>query len=343
MVYAYCEELFQVLEARTYTAYSFRVTDKTVEVRFVVPHSSVMLSFYTKAIQHLAQAVQAADLTDLVIWVAEKAGSGLHLPQPFWNWNRISRYGLISGFSEEDYYANYDLSTHTFTLLERSRKRAVVWMQDFTLQPEWMSSFPFRTLWFEWLKAYGYLFVHAGAVGLQNGKGVLLTGRGGAGKSTSTLACLESRLLYAGDDFVAVHSTTRRVYSLYNVAKLEQHQFARFPHLEQIVYNPQTMHKEKGQIFLADHFPEKLAITFQIEAVLLPRFTGQPHTHIRPATTAESWRALVPSTVELLHLNQEYTQALGGFLRQFPSYWLETGTDLKQISFHINHILTSSC
>lgn len=217
-----------------------------------------------------------------------------------------------------------------------------MWTQSVAKQPEWTRSFPFRSLWFEWLRPKGFLFLHAGAVGLPDGRGILLTGRGGSGKSTSTLACLTSALLYAGDDFVAVHPATNRVYSLYNVAKLEEHQFVRFPGLKPLVYNPATMQTEKGQIFVADHFPEKLITTLQVSAILLPRFTGQLNTLVRAASSADGWRALVPSTIGLLHTTGDYAHAVADFARPLPTYWLETGTDLKQIPTQISKVLQAT-
>ncbi len=335
----YCARVFDALAGQLYESYWFLVTEKVVEVRFVMPCTTAVTAFYSKAIQHLACLPQPADL---IIWVAEKASSDLTLPRPFWDWTNSNGYGRILAFDEVLYYANYDITSHTFTLLDRASNQALVWTRNVTEQPEWTRSFPFRSLWFDWLRPQGFLFIHAGAVGLPDGRGVLLTGRGGSGKSTSTLACLDSSLLYAGDDFLAVHPATQRVYSLYNVAKLEAGQFARFPQLQPLVYNKATMLTEKGQVFMADHFPEKIINTLHIEAMLLPRFTGQPDTTLRVATTADGWRALVPSTVGLLHSTGDYAHAVADFARPLPTFWLETGTDLAQIPARIINLLQAS-
>ena len=90
--------------------------------------------------------------------------------------------------------------------------------------PEWNCSTPLRHILHLALATRGVQFVHAGAVGRPDG-GVIIVGRSGSGKSTSTLSTLGSDLLYAGDDYVGVSLNPDGggpyVHSLYGCGKLE--------------------------------------------------------------------------------------------------------------------------
>jgi len=58
--------------------------------------------------------------------------------------------------------------------------------------------------------------MHGAAVSL-NGKSILLTAKGGSGKSTTALSCFFAGMSYLGDDYVTVKSgdviTTHSIYS----------------------------------------------------------------------------------------------------------------------------------
>ena len=62
---------------------------------------------------------------------------------------------------------------------------------------------PFRVLLSVWLHDRGVQVVHAALVA-RGDRGVLLPGRGGAGKTTSALTCLLAGFRYLGDDYVGL-------------------------------------------------------------------------------------------------------------------------------------------
>jgi hypothetical protein len=175
-------------------------------------------------------------------------------------------------------------------------------------------------------------------VGTSDG-GVLLTGRGGSGKSTSTLACLDSNLKYAGDDLMLVDTAAKMIYSLYNVAKIEAHQLQRFPYFKPLVYNPQALPQEKAQVFVHDYFPEKTIKQIPLKAMILPKFSGKESTHFESSTPAEALKALAPSTIGLFQEKAVYLKRLTHLSRQVPVFKLHTGTDLVQIPATIVQIL----
>ena len=86
--------------------------------------------------------------------------------------------------------------------------------------PYWETAAPFRILFHWWSQSFGGQISHAAAVG-RDGKGVLLAGRGGSGKSTTAICCVDAGMEYVGDDYVLLTRTpTPTAHSLYNSAKI---------------------------------------------------------------------------------------------------------------------------
>ena len=78
------------------------------------------------------------------------------------------------------------------------------------------------------MEASGRQLVHAAAVGTDEGA-LLITGRGGVGKSTTALACLEAGMQFLGDDYVVVGLDPEpQVYRLYGSAKLTSNSSSAF-------------------------------------------------------------------------------------------------------------------
>jgi hypothetical protein len=105
--------------------------------------------------------------------------------------------------------------------------------------------------------------------------GVLLAGRGGAGKSTTAIAAMLGGLSYAADDYCVIEAEPQPVaHSLYNSGKLSWSGLHRFP---QLCGTPaHGSNGEKALFFLCALHPERLALRLPIRAVLLPDIHDGP-------------------------------------------------------------------
>jgi hypothetical protein len=244
------------------------------------------------------------------------------------------------GFSTERYHTAFQQGADVLLMLDREQREAVYWVADAGQVPYWERSFPLRTAFHWWFEDAPLQPAHAAAVGFAEG-GVLITGPSGCGKSTTALACLDSELLYAGDDYVLVqHAPSPHVYCLYGTAKLEPDNLARFPGVGAYLDNPDRLDREKALVFLRSWLPEKLSAGFPIRALVTPRVTGRRDTRLIRASAIEAVRALAPTT--LYHLPGAERKAfakIAALVRQLPCYVLEVGTDLPQIPATIIELL----
>jgi hypothetical protein len=277
---------------------------------------------------------------DLTVCIWDSASTGVRTPFRPWRDDPECTLGEIRGYHGARIGAVYEGGVNFVHLVDRERALGVSWIGDARRVPQWwVSSFPLRLPLHLWLRDKPYQLVHAGAVGLAE-NGVLLAGRSGSGKSTSALACLDSPLVFAGDDYVLVElHDLPRVHNLYGIAKVEEDVLARFPRLQPLV-NGGRQPGEKPMVSIAEHLPAKLGSGFQARAILLPRVTGLRETKVRPASKVEALTALAPTTVIQLRVDQEQAFAkMSDLVRQVPSYWLEAGTELERIPDAIEALL----
>jgi hypothetical protein len=305
----------------------FSIGGQSVKLRFAGP---ALVLHIAPALEHLATSPTASPA--LTVCFFESASTGVGMGPPPWPPTAYGARGAIEGFNTDRIYTFYEPGIHILRMFDIERKLALYWVDEARRIPYWEASFPMRSILHWWTRNQPLQLMHSGAVGLPEG-GVLLAGKSGSGKSTTTLACLDSDLSYVGDDYVLVRTdTSPYVYSMYNTAKLEPGNVSRLPHLRSLVTNLNQLETEKALIYLKDHYPDKLISGFPIKAILLPRVTGRRDTTLTNASPMAGLRALAPTT--LYHLPRASHEAflkMADLVKHVPVYNLELGTDLSQI------------
>lgn len=221
----------------------------------------------------------------------------------------------------------------TLSVLDGEAGHAWFWAPDAAGMASWDWAAPLRAILHWWLGRHGILLVHAGAVGVPEG-GVLLVGRGGSGKSTTSLACLDAGLRYAGDDYVAIEMRPElRVHSLYCSGKLEPHQAARFPNLGDAVANADHAADEKAVVWIERMRPGGSVAGFPLRAVIVPRVVAvEAESRVVSLAAPAALAALAPSTIFQQHPPQPNALAeMATLVRSVPCYSLELGSDIGRI------------
>lgn len=171
------------------------------------------------------------------------------------------------------------------------------------------------------------LLVHAGAVG-SGGRGVLLTGPGGTGKSTSAVAAALAGFDYLGDDYVLVDLAGGQpvVHSLYATAKLAPAATALVPGLPGPFRSRVHLEDAKHVIDVAQLRPGAVGTSARIVAIVLPRLCPGGPTRLRTASAGTALQALAPSTVfQAPRRDGAALGPLAKLARSVPSYVLELG------------------
>jgi hypothetical protein len=305
---------------------------------------SALISQLTPALAH--RATDRTQIPDLTICLWDTVSTATEMPPPAWGRDAFGVLGEIIGFNDDRNQTNFQLdgqasrvaSAH---LLDHTLRTALYWTPDAMEFPYHERSAPLRTIFNWWMGRQGRQVIHAGAVGTAHG-GVLLAGKGGSGKSTVALACLQSELLFASDDYLLINSESFPfAHSLYSSAKLNGNHLHQLPHLLECVSNTDRLAEEKAILFLNDYYPEKLASGFPLRAILLPRVTGLARTGIMKVSGAVALNALAPSTIfQLPGAGEQALKQLGRLVQRLPSYVLELGADIERIPVVISKLLS---
>jgi len=203
---------------------------------------------------------------------------------------------------------------------------------------------PLSRLLLDWFNGQDVQIIHTGLVA-HNHKGLLFVGKSGAGKSTSSLACIIAGFDYLSEDYVGLQFCNDGSFighSIYNSLFLKTDHLERFPQLAPYAIRGRPPYEEKSVILLSQVFPERLERAVPIRALVLPRVVNAPEARPRAASKGEALLALGPSS-----LLQIPNRGLGvcGFnkladlVERIPCFWLEVGADLMSIPTRLENLL----
>lgn len=329
----------------------YRIAGCNVRLRFAGP---ALVPTIDPALAHLAPPCSVEP--DYTIEAFDTASTGAPMPllvrsliellRLRW-WEHLHSRREIKGYHGGNIQAAFHLGPGILSVLDNKAGHAVYWVEDARDIPYYERGYPITNLLNWWLGRRGRVIVHAAAIGRASG-GVLLPGKGGSGKSTTALACAASDLSIVGDDYCAVEEATRRAHSLYNTVKLKgDEDVERFCHLAPFIDNLERVgegdDRARAMVFLHPHFPGKMLADMPLEAILIPRVTGQPKTTIVPTSAAAALKALAPSTIFQLAGNERPAfQALVQLVRNVPSFEIHLGTAIAGIPQAIDRFLETT-
>lgn len=305
-----------------------------VQVQFNFIGDEIMPVFFD-GFRHL-EKLQKEEInthSQLIINLWDKESTGISVDDPPWLAETPHHLGLIESFTTEQYFTLQQPGSGAIYMFNKTRSTAyyhVVRKRDI---PFWESDFPLRMIFHWFFNDTPFQPVHSAAVGNENG-GVLLIGKGGSGKSTTTLSCLNSPLKIAGDDYVLLDSENHVAYSLFNLCKLTQSSIDLLQQhsLSKAVRKPEI--EGKFRLSLFDQFPESLIKTIPIKAILLPTIGDYAANNIIPASQAQAMIELAPTTLfQLPGLREQAFMKMVQFVRQVPAFNLQLSSDITNLPF----------
>jgi hypothetical protein len=299
-----------------------------------------LIDLLTPALEHLSISFRPGSV-DLSICLWDSKSTQTPMLSPTWSEDDYLPRGKIKGVADQGFSVSYNPGTNILSMLDRRSNIALYWVRSTDHLPVAERGAPLLSILSWWMASHGRPVVHAGAVGTDAG-GVLLAGKGGAGKSATALNCLKAGFSYLSDDYCAVSVDPEpRVYSLYNSGKLDRDGLSRLSLLENsTAENIYTDNQEKRLFFLSRIFPERIVETLPLRAVLLPVIIDRSHTALGPITPVAAMKALAPSTVLQISGFEAMSFALmGKLVRRLPCFALDLGSDMDEIPGVIGEFL----
>ncbi len=324
----------------------FTLCGKTIELTFA---NERLLPYITPALEHIAAS--AVDSPALKVFIWDDATTGTVMPAPPWFGYAVqkqgghleglyTRRGDVRGFNSSRIKTAYNWSANALSMYDAGEATALYWTRDARDLPAYETSAPIRNILNWWAQERNYHFAHGAAVGTADG-GVLLAGKGGSGKSTAALACLNSGLFYASDDYCLVTADpVPAAYSIFSSAKVDPGNIFRVEHIAPSRGRTGNKYDDKEVFFLYPRFADRIIPGFPLRAILLPRITGKPHSALSPATPADGVKALTISTMcQFPGAGKKVVDIMQRLAAALPCYHLDFGTDPAQVPALILNLL----
>jgi hypothetical protein len=190
--------------------------------------------------------------------------------------------------------------------------------------------YPFRVLLRWWTESTPYLWTHAAAVG-EGGNGVLITGVGGSGKSSTALAVTGRRLQFLSDDYVLV-GPDRVASSIYASLRIRQNMVSRFTSV-----NPWfgkdwfSWNGKPSQVVDEDRFAH-LSRSVTVRAIVTLSHGHADGATFHHASAHAAMRAMSPVTISRYCANpQRALKKLAHVIAFLPVYEFHTTANLSEM------------
>lgn len=313
------------------------VGEKAVRLRLA---GAALVGAVRPALAHLPTLQAGQGEFEIFAW--DEAESGVRLPPP--PWPEPSAYDVqrVLPAGGEGFRIPGGDDGVSFAMMNVETRQAVWWTKDARALPTHHCAAPFMLIFQWWVGLTGLRLLHAGCVGTEAGA-VLLVGKGGSGKSTTSLLCALAGMDYLSDDYCLVQAGANpEAFCLYNSGKLHRDHLKRFPELAARAVDPGPDIYQKPVIFMEDAFPGRVKASHSLRAVLAPQVTGGSQTRAVAIGSAEALRSLAPSTLlQMPHTDAGALADMGRLVKALPCYRLELGTDFTGVAPAVRTLIES--
>jgi hypothetical protein len=318
--------------------HTFRIAGRTITYRFA---GGALPPCIEPALAHLSQTSSEIAHGTLCLW--DSASTSTQLPSMPWTPHDLVERNVIKGYNDVRFRAVYQPDSGALMLFDRERQLAVYWIASAATIAMHERAAPTRIPIHWFIESPTTQLVHAGAVGWGS-SGVVLAGKGGAGKSTTAVRCLSAGLSFVGDDYIALSSNPLPfAWSVYSSAKLNEDSVQQIPGATLSISNPQRDESEKALLYLRDRYRGLVVSGIPIRAIVLPKVLNQPQTRLVPISRAVSMMTLAPGSLFYLpDTGPQAFHAIADLVKQVPSYTLEIGKNSEGIPDLIVDLLAHS-
>ncbi len=314
-----------------YAFAGFNVRMRCIGTKMAVLHDKIFTHLKTEEIPPLNDL----DLT-IDIWDESETG----VPNPFDSIpEKSAELRSVTSSADSRIVATQDSETSLF--LDRKEKRIIASFLSSGKMNHYDLSKPFNKLLALWYRDMNIEIIHASMIS-KKGIGILFLGKGGSGKTTSALSCLNAGFNYLGDDHVglSLKDNSFTGHSLYASALIYANHLRRFPQLQKFEIKNNSQEDEKSVIYFSNGYLNRIDRYAEVSVLLLPVVGNSKHTNFRKAGKSEALLALAPSSLRLqISPNRKGFELLARLVDRIPAYRVELGSNLDEIPECVNEIM----
>jgi hypothetical protein len=193
----------------------------------------------------------------------------------------------------------------------------------------------------EFCRSLGIQEIHAGLVA-RGGRGLLIVGGSGRGKTTTSLDGLHGGLDFLGDDSVGIgddEAGGMRGYSLYGSARVMPHQLSRWPCFAGHWHHPEPP-EDKALFLPGVLLPERVPRTTSIVAIAVPQ-VGSRGLRVDRASPLDALHALLYDSRDnrRFGLTAAEFSRIAAMIKSVPCYRLEVGDDPDRVAGALDELI----
>lgn len=274
----------------------------------------------------------------LTVYLADSVSSKTRRPQLPWRIDAFDARGVPVDLDHISVKVAIKPFSGALSVYNSDTKEAFYWVHSADVVPAWEAAGPIRTILAWWAKDNGFQLAHAAAVGIKQ-QGIILTGKGGSGKSTTAASALWGGFDFVGDDYILLQERdgVRSAHSIFATSKL----LPNSPVVTQFKGELDFSKDEKATIHLREHFEHQLVESLDVKAIVVPTVgSAEPALERLPASRV--LQALAPTTLfQLPGSGSETFKALADWAQYVPGYSLRLSPDLNKNLDAIRTLLTA--
>lgn len=216
----------------------------------------------------------------------------------------------------------------------------------YLIEPESMSAnlieYLFLSSLFQLLRRRGCYTIHAGALE-KYGRGVLISGNSGRGKTTSIISLLRSGYRYLSDDHPLIRDagTHVEVLPFPTMINVTDATIEFFPELRNAPDHVLHAGWTKWSFYAEDLYPISVGDCCQLAVILFPHVLDAPHSHLELLPKSRALELLLPQALLVYdpEVARREFQVLAKLVEQVDCYRLHFGRDVLELPRLITPLL----
>ncbi len=289
--------------------------------------------------RNIAQTPPGASAAKITLFLLDAASIGAPAPAR-WGEDTFDRAAFNEALAAAGLHGAYLHDPRVWQFFSPTERIGIQMIREPGATPDWETGGPLR-VFLHWASAMGGArLCHAATLG-HAGKGVLLSGAGGSGKSGTTLAGIAGGLSTVGDDYCLLTlGDGPSAHPLYRILKQDPAGVARALGSAASsrfgAVNWQGKYEIHASALSHSPFVDRLTI----KALLLPKVAQAQKSELRPVSAGVAMRAFAPSSVfQLPDDEARGIQFAASLCRKLPCYELLLSEDAEDIAGTIRHFI----
>ncbi len=303
---------------------------------------NALIPLLTPALSHLERTDDPEAGFEICIW--DSRSTGIEMLPPPCDRASFTERGDFWGFNSRRIRMAFHYSDFSLNMMDLETRTGFFWVKDAGFLPPWVFAAPFRSLFQWWMELNGGQLLHAAAVGTSEGA-VLISGKGGVGKSTTALSCLAAGMLYLGDDYLIVRKDPYpQVFTLYNTAKILPADTHRFPNLKKGIREAETDGAfDKKVLYLDPEYRDQIVSSLPLKAIMKPEIYQDEASTLSEIPYTSILGAISFTTMTQLPYAGEYTQKIiSDLIAELPCFRLSLGKNLHSTPSLLSRYLSGN-